>query len=918
MALYGRDAECDAIDRLLAGVQAGASASLVLTGEAGVGKSALLAHAVRAAAGRMRVLHAEGIRAEGDLPFAALTQLLGSVPLGSAELSAPQHEALRAALALGEAPAAGLDRLATGLGVMNLLSAVAGERPVLVVVDDAQWVDAASRDALVFAARRLQRDSVGFLFAYRDDDDRTRPPDLPRLPLSGLDVAAAARLLADRGIRMRRAEAERLVELVQGNPLAMTDLTAEDVRRLTRPDRGPEPPPIGSVLEGAYRERIDRLPPGTRRALLVAALLKEDDGQVLHAALARDGLALAALGPAEDARLVTLSSGTAEFRHPLIRSAVAQLARASDRRAAHRVIAAALAEEPGLTAREQRAWHLAAASYGPAEDIAAALEECAQRAVGISGYASAAAAYERAAQLSVQRDKQATRLLGAASAAFHAGQTARAATLLDRIRTFPPGQEDVRCEAEALRGRLQSRRGDPLSAYTGLMAEAHRLREQRPDLALMLSANATSAAVFAGRGGDALASARQAAELGGTIGGPYALYSRCMLGGVLALLGEPGGERLLDEAFALLPLDDLPPRILPLMGDIAFAYVLFERFEEAQRIHRLLARAATRRAAAGLMIWPVGEQALVDYRLGRWQAAYAGALEAERLALDCGLDNETANNRQLLGWITASRGRAAECRRYVDQVLEQAASSGARVFDLLACCVLGHLEMGLGHAEQAAEVLERAREMAAAFRFGNLTHYQWAPELAEAYARRGRGSDAQPIVDLLAAAGERSGKPLVLALSQRCRGLLSDDFEEHFRLALELHERAERPFETARTQLCFGERLRRRRKRSQAREQLQAAWRTFSTLEADCWTERARAELEATGVKVSPRAVTGADLLTPQEVQVALQVAAGASNREAAERLFISVKTVEYHLSHVYRKLGIASRAGLGVALAHD
>ncbi|GAA2216420.1 LuxR family transcriptional regulator [Nonomuraea monospora] len=915
MALFGRAPECAAIDGLLASVETGLCAHLVITGEAGIGKTAMLAYAARSAAGRMLILQARGVRAEGDVPFAALTQLLGAIPWDKADLAPPQRVALRAALAVDEAPATGLDRLATGLGVLNVLSALAAERPSLVLLDDVQWMDAESVQALVFAARRLRHDSVGFLFALRDGGE-AEPVGFPRMRLPGLDATATAHLLAERGTRLRPAEAGRLAELVRGNPLALVDLADLDPERLHHLGSSAEPLPIGSVLEQAYGEQIDRLPAGTRRALLFVALIKEPDTQVLHAVLAGENLDLTRLAPAEDVRLVSVGSGVVEFRHPLISSALVQRTAPSERRSAHRAIAAALGADTSLQAREQRVWHLAAAAYGPDEDVAAALEECAVRAISVSGYASAATAYERAARLSAGRREQAGRLLSAASAAFHAGQSARAGGLLERAQRFATVEDEVRCEVQALRGRLESRRGNPLDAYSGLVEEAARLQERRPDLALVLLASAIPAAVFAGRGEEALAAARRADDLGRAVGGPYALYGQCMLGGMLALLGEPGGEQLLDVAFAQLDLDGRPPpQILPLLGDVAYAYTILERFDDAQRIHRTLTRVATERAAAGLMIWPIGEQALIDFRRGLWRAAHAGALQAEQLAMDCGLDNEIANNQHVLAWIAASRGQEAECRRYVELVRQQVAVSGARIFDLLTQCVLGHLELGLGHVEQAITELEQARELALAFGIRNMTHFQWAPELAEAYIQRGRHADARVVIDLLTGIGEQTQTAIVRATGSRCRGLLAEEFDEHFQRALDHHRLAGRPFELARTRLCFGQRLRRRKRRSLAREQLQAAWRTFSALEADCWTARAHAELEATGLRMPARAASGADLLTPQELQVALQVSEGASNREAAERLFVSVKTVEYHLSRVYRKLGVGSRADLSVAL---
>jgi DNA-binding CsgD family transcriptional regulator len=317
------------------------------------------------------------------------------------------------------------------------------------------------------------------------------------------------------------------------------------------------------------------------------------------------------------------------------------------------------------------------------------------------------------------------------------------------------------------------------------------------------------------------------------------------------------------------------------------------------------------------MVWPVGEQALVDFRTGRWQEAHAGALEAERLAIDAGLENEVANNRQLLAWIAAGRGQSAECLRYVGLVLEQAGSSGAVILELLTHGSLGLLELGLSRPAAAVGPLERARALAESTGFREAAHFQWAADLVEAYVLSGRPEEAGPLVDHLTDQADRTDRPIIRALSLRAQGLVDteDSFDRHFSAALRFHKLAHRPFETARTQLRFGQRLRRGRARATARVQLRAAWEAFSGLGADCWADQTHAELLATGERLPDRARSGADLLTPQELQVARTVRDGASNRQAAERLFLSPKTVEYHLSHVYRKLDIASRADLAAAL---
>jgi DNA-binding CsgD family transcriptional regulator len=918
MRLIGRAHECAAVDRLIEAIRTGGSASLMVTGEPGIGKSSLLVYGVEAAGAGMLVLKARGIRAEEDIPFAALAQLLRRLAWDAVDLPQPQRSALEAAFAMTDAPLSGVDRFAVGAGVLNVLAAAAVERPVLVVVDDVQWIDDPSASAIIFAARRLEHDRVGFLLAYRDSDV-TELPDLPQLRLHGLGAKAIVQLLATRDFQLSPTQVASLVRLSGGNPLALVDLPDLMAgERLVELGFGSGPLPLGTVLEDAYGEKIDRLPDSARRALLVAALVHGADPRVLASALAAGGVDMSALEAAEDARLISVDMSGVAFRHPLIRSATVQRAASSDRRSAHRWIAAALEADRSVDGRARRVWHLAAAVYGPDEEVATELEESAQRAVSVSGYASASSAFERAAQLSGSDERRASRLFLAATAAFNAGNTKRAADLLRVAREVAAADDETQVEIEALSGRVETRHGDPSLAYRRLLSQARLRKESRPDLALKLLATAFGAAVWAGLGEEALAVTRDAVEIGAVVPGPYTIYCRCALSIVCTLLGEADDGTTLDEAVAGFPLDgDLPPQLLPLLGDIAFGYTILDRFGDAAGLHRTMIRLAKDRAAAGLMVWPIGEQGLVDFRTGRWREAEAGGLEAERLAIDVGLQNEVANNRQLLGWIAAARGRSDVCRGYASQVLEQAHRTGAVVLELLTYGLLGLLELGEGRPDDAVITLEKARHLATITGFRDATHFQWAAELVEAYVQCGRREEAEPLVDMLTEQAQRTRRPIVGALALRCSGLARPDecFDADFTDALELHRRTNRPFETARTELRFGQRLRRRKNRSDARTHLRAAWETFSAIGADCWTACAHNELEATGVRMAARALTGADRLTPQELQIALAVCEGASNRQVAERLFVSAKTVEYHLSHVYRKLS-TSRTALGTALA--
>jgi DNA-binding CsgD family transcriptional regulator len=547
------------------------------------------------------------------------------------------------------------------------------------------------------------------------------------------------------------------------------------------------------------------------------------------------------------------------------------------------------------------------------------LEESARHAVNMSGYASASSAFERAAELSASNERRAGRLFLAATAAFSAGNTRRAADLLRLARNIDAADDETQVEIEALSGRVEISNGDLRLAFQRLVSQARLHKERRPELALKLLAMAFTAANWAGMGEKSLAVAQEAVQIGAVVPGPYRSYGLCALSMIRTLLGEADDGSSLDEAVAGFPPEELPPQMLPLLADIAFAYTIMDRFEDAAALHRTMIGLATERAAAGFMTWPVGGLGLVDFRMGRWREAEAAGLEAERLAIDAGLENRVANTRQQLAWIAAARGRSDVCRRYASQVLEHARRTGAVSLELLTYSLLGLLELGEGRPDDAAVTLEEARRLAIVTGFQDAGTFPWAPELVEAYVQCGRQAEAEPLVDMLTEQARRTRRPIVGAFALRCRGLvrLDDSFDADFLDALDLHRQTNRPFETARTELRFGQRLRRRKSRSEARTHLRAAWETFSAIGADCWTASAHNELQATGVHLPPRAVTGADRLTPQELQIAIAAADGATNRQVAERLFVSAKTVEYHLSHIYRKLTITSRSELHPALGH-
>jgi DNA-binding CsgD family transcriptional regulator len=904
-SLVGRERERGHIAELLLSAQDGRSAALVVEGEPGVGKTALLNDTVDRVHG-MTVLRARGVESEVDLPCGGLAQLVGHITHLIPYLPEPQRRALQVALALEQGPLPVSDRFAVGAGLLGLLAMAAEKAPLLAVVDDGHWLDRSTVEALHFVARRLGAEGVVLLVASRDVDKGTPWfADVPRLRLAGLDPAAAREVLARRGARGLSAERlDHLVRATSGNPLALVELPGlMAVPELAGAIPEYEPPPIGSLLQAAYGQRLASLAESSRDALLVVALLDSADHRMVDASLKGLGLGMDDLAPAEGAGLVSFTPEGPAFRHPLMRSAVVQAAPLERRRQAHR--AAALALETSAVAMDQtrRAWHAAAAVNGLSEDAARLLDQAAAHALQVAGHSSASLAWERAAELSPWVADRTRRLLSAAESAYHAGSPHRARRLLAQVEQFLLDPES-RCQAMRLLGLLETWDGRPLDAYHHLMDAASSVADEHPLHAARLLTEATVSAVLVGSMAEALTAATRAHKLAED---RDPLVSQLTLGGVYVTRGESGlGLPMINLDDALINQARGNPNVLPILPNLGFCRILVDQFEEADRLFAAVMEHATQTGAVGFVPLALRMRALVEYRRGSWDVAHASAQEALRLARDTGRVNDFVMALNVAAQVEAGRGQADACRGHFADAAEQAAAVGAHAIEAHARAAAGLLELGLGHPDLAIPPLERARDLCTELGLLELAHWQWAPELCEAYVRLGRRDDAEPIADLLDWHARRTDRAIVWAFSARCRGLLAPDdtFEHLFRTALSRHAQAQRPFERARTQLCFGERLRRAKQRAKARTQLQAAWKTFSGLGARPWEARCRAEIAASGLRLAPARQAPADLLTPQELQVALAVAAGATNREAACRLFIAPKTVEYHLRHIYDKLG--------------
>ena len=901
--LYGRRAECDALERLLADARRSRSGVLVVRGEAGVGKSALLDHAAGRADG-MTVMRAAGVESEAELPFAALHQLLRPV-LGLAG-RLPGHQAAALAGALGLQPPEGRDRFLVSVAVLSLLAEAADARPVLGLVDEAQWLDRSSAEALGFAARRLEAEGVVLLFAARDGDPREFPADgLPELHLGGLDPEPAAALLAAAaGAELPGAVVGPLVERTGGNPLALLELPgALDPGQLAGRAPLEDVLPLTARLERTFGERVRRLPADARTLLLVAAAETTGDPAPVLRAGASLGAGAAALDQAEAAGLVRTGERL-RFRHPLVRSAAYRTASFAARQAAHRALAEVLA---GEDTADQRAWHLAAATVGPDEAAAAELERSADRARRRGGHAAAAAALERAAELTGDDPERGRRLAEAAGAAWLAGQADRAVALADRAQ---PLATDPRSQAALahLRGSVEASRGIALDATAMLVAASELAAPVDPSQALTMLVEASETASYAGDVTPTAELGRRAAALPVTDKTGEFLSDLLQGMGLVAEGDAPAGEPRLRRAIALAATMDHPRRLLWagvaafLVGDSTAGDALFAR----------AAAKARQDGAVGLLPQALEYLAPVELVAGRLDAAAATAGEGLRLARDTGNDTSACRHLCTLAHLAAIRGDEDACRAAAAEALDRSAARGLGLPATLAGHALALLDLGMGRPADALARLQRL--LAAGPGAGSPFFAAYTvPDLVEAAVRAGRREVAAAPLAAFEQLATMVATPDLLAQLARCRGLLAGDEEAggRFEEALALHQDQARPFDLARTELLYGEALRRDRRRGEARAHLRSALESFQRLQAAPWAERAGAELRATGETARRRDPSTLSQLTPQELQIVQLVGEGGTNREIGAQLFLSRRTIDYHLRNVFVKLGVSSRTEL-------
>jgi DNA-binding CsgD family transcriptional regulator len=897
--LLGRDREMAAIELLLEEARDSRSGALVLRGEPGIGKSALLEHAVERAAG-MRVLTATGVEAESELPFAGLHQLLWPVLDRVDGLPAVQRDALRAAFGLSTDGVA--DRFVVSVAVLALLTAVADDEPLACVVDDAHWLDRASADTLVFAVRRLHADPIAVLAATREVEGRRfAPAGMGELVLGGLPDAAADALL---GSELPGPLRHQLVQVTHGNPLALLELP----RGLTEEQRSGRAPllhdvPLSAEIEDAFLAQVRPLPEDTQQLLALAAA---DDSQELGtvlAAAAQLGIPRSALDAAERTGLLDTHGERVRFRHPLVRSAVYRAATSGERRAAHTALAATLVGERDA---DRHAWHRAAAAVAPDEEAAAELEGTAERARARGGHAAAARALERAAELGAKR--RGARLLAAAATALLAGRVHHVKALLDRAEPLLETPLE-RGEAARIRLEVEILVGSPSRHYAAAVASAREVLPLDRRAGLRLIGLAGESAGMGGYPDRFLDTTRLADGLEPPSDDDLDAVAILLLRGFQRLLtGDPQGAgpfflQALDRAEAL----DEPRALMWTGGGAAF---VGDRRRSLRALDRSIAL-ARERGALGLLPHALGLRGNLAIWDGRLPEAGADADEAVRLAEDIGAENARALPLTTLAWLKGLRGEEEECRRLVEDVLEVATERGLALPAASATWAIAQVDVATGRWEEALVRLLALEELRPGFGHP-LLPYMTTWDRVEAAVRLGRADVVERSIARFATWSQATAPAWTPVVLESCRALAAapDAAEAHFLAAL-AHLDGARPLDRARVQLHYGEHLRRERRRIDARVHLRESMAAYERLGARPWIERAARELRATGETARRRDISPLAELTPQELQVARLVGEGATNKAVAAQLFVSPKTVEYHLRKVFAKLGIASRSEL-------
>ncbi|MCW2911166.1 MAG: ATP-dependent transcriptional regulator, MalT-like, LuxR family [Actinomycetia bacterium] len=906
--LLDRLPERTALSQLLDAARAGRSGVLVMRGEPGVGKTALLEYAIESAAG-LRVARVAGVESEMELAFAALQQLCAPM-LGKLEgLPDPQRDALGVAFGLniGAAP----DRFLVGLAALSLLSEVAEQQPLLCVIDDAQWLDRASTQALAFVARRLLAEPVALVFATREQGEEFR--ELPELLVGGLRDGDARELLSSviRGPLDERVR-DRIVAETRGNPLALLELPrgvtpAELAGGFGLPSV-PGRPGLPGRIEDSFRRRLEVLPAAAQRLMLVAAAEPAGEPALVWRAAERLGIGAEAVAPATDAGLLAIGERVT-FRHPLVRSAVYRAASPQERRAAHQALAGATDPQADP---DRRAWHRAQATLGPDEDVASELERSASHAQARGGLAAAAAFLERSAALTLDPARRSGRALAAAQAKYQAGAFDATLGLLATAEAGPP-DEFRRARADRLRGQIAFASSRGSEAPPLLLKAARQFEPLDSRLARETYLDALAAAMFAGRLalGGGMREVADAACAAPPPPGP-ARAPDLLLDGLALLIckGYSAGAPVLRQAVSAFRGTDVSReeglRWLWLAchaAGIVWDYASWDVLSGRQ--------VTLARDAGALIALPIAFNTRAGLHLFAGEFAEAASMVAQAESVTEATGSSIAPYGALA--LAVFRGREAQAAHLIQAATDDVARRGEGGGLSSVQWAAAVLSNSLGRYEEALAAAQRASEDSPAVRFAS-----WAlVELIEAAVRSAVPERAAGALQRLSGIARACGTDWALGAEARSRALVSDGAaaENLYREAIDRFGRTRLRVDLARARLVYGEWLRRQRRRRDARDQLGSAYEIFDSIGAAAFAERARIELRATGGHARQRTVATPDTLTAQEALIARLAGGGASNPEIAAQLFISRATVAYHLRKVFTKLGVSSRNQLAPAL---
>jgi DNA-binding NarL/FixJ family response regulator len=932
--IHGRGPEQARVHEVLEAARAGTGGVLVVHGEPGVGKSTLLADLARAAAGGtgedaasgIQVLRTQGIESEAPLPFAALQRLLRPVMGAADQIPAPQAHALRVAFGeeLPPAPTGAVDRKSPSgdghgerflvfLGTLNLLAAAGSERPVLAIVDDAHWLDPASAAALLFAARRLSLEPVAIVFGARDGDVRAFDAgDLPALELGGLDRVAVQALLSDRAAAPVSAEVSaQLLAATGGNPLALVELP-EVLSAPQLQGRAPLPGrmPVTGGVERVFAQRADRLSEDARRLLLIVAADDSTHVPVIRAAARSLGVDPDALDEVERSGLVTVTDDRVDLRHPLVRSAVYSGATSVSRRATHRALATALGPEEA----DRRAWHRAAGADEPDESVVAELVEAATRARHRGAHEVAASAYERGSELTGDPAARSRLLYQAARCAWLCGHPAHARTLADATLAdvADPG---LRADAARLRARIEWNTGSVQLGHRMVLQAAAEVAAVDPARAREMAMFAAALAVFGGDSGIDLDPIDFVADPGPEASARQRTFADLIVGLDHIRHGRwPEAGATLNSLF--LTAGDLETDDQDLLPNLGIAALHVGDDAASHRFHGMLLARARDTGAMVMVLYSLTRLALVDLAAGHWSRAESRCAEAIELGEETGQPVLAATPRAIQLLIAARRG---EVDTYQAALADVEAVTGAQSAGILDTIVRDLTRWAKGvHAAHAGEKPGAAFHHLAQISH-DITRRMAGIDRIEAAAAAGQTAAARLWVEDLAGFAGATRQAWAHAAAEHGRAILAEssaEAEAAFVAALDAHAAAEeadagRVFDRAHTRLAYGEHLRRHRRRVDARDQLRAALVTFEDLRAEPSARRAAAELRASGETARKRDSSEPARLTAQELTVASLVQEGMTNREIAGQLFLSPRTVDFHLRNVFTKTGVTSRVEL-------